>query len=208
MKNYAILIGTGRCGLNSLHYLINSCKNCSIINKINELNGIISWKFNKQDLNKTINLLNTVDNKLVGITGFYYINFITSLFTKFKNNLKIVCIYRNKEDVIKSYLINTEYNKLKINLNHWKNNKYLNNEWSKCYPTYSNLSKEKAIAKYYEIYKKKIIKLKKLYKDNIFILDVKNLNNKDKQKELFDFLNIKKQDRIYQTVILNKGVRL
>lgn len=208
MKNYVILIGTGRCGLNSLHYLINSCKNCSIANKVDELDGIISWKFNKRELNKTIDLLSSKDSELVGVTGFYYINFIIPLFTKFKDNLKVVCIYRNKEEVVKSYLINTEYDRLKINLNHWQNNKYVNNEWSKCYPTYSNLSKEKAIKKYYEVYKGKVITLKNLYKDNIFILNVKDLNSKDKQKELFSFLNIKKQDRVYQTIRLNKGVRL
>ena len=55
------------------------------------------------------------------------------------------------------------------------------------------------------VYKKIAYKLKKKYPNKIIIINIKNLNLPKIQKKLFDFLEIPKKDRIYQSVTENKG---
>ena len=53
---------------------------------------------------------------------------------------------------------------------------------------------------YWEYYQQKVKELNKQFPNKIFFLKTEEINNQQKQIQLFDFLEIPKKDRTYQLV--------
>lgn len=194
MKKIIIGFGTGRCGTNSLAYLLNNQHNSYITHeffhidknnkhKKNNLSGpILDWNFN---YNKAEKVKQELINRNIDITGdisFYHINYINYYFENFEN-LKFIHIKREKEEVVNSFLKKTN----KSNVNRWLNNK---NGYNACFPNThtKNITKKEAISKYYDIYLNLVEKLK----ENIPIYEIytNDLNDSNKIEKLLNFLEI------------------
>jgi len=205
-KKYVIIIGTGRCGTVSIAKLIDGCKNCCVYHEYKAPQGILPWNFNISKAQQRLKELQSFQGQLVGDTAFYYLNYI-EFFDNHLNNLKVVHIWRDKEEVVESFMRKTE--KGNILRNHWHSSKrkdkiYEDSIWDIAFPDLDyTTTKREAIAEYWELYMNRVRNLKT--KNEIFWIYVYDLNKKEKQKELFDYLEIPEKDRVYRFVWENKG---
>jgi len=174
MKKIKLGIGTGRCGTVSLSKMIDAK---------HELRPLLPWEKSLEPYQEHIKNM-----KMNRYVAFYYLPYLDEMFTDF--DLRVVCLKRDREDTIESYLEKVP------NENHWgQGNK---SEWSKCYPTYDLKSKRKEIAKYYDEYYKKAREWEeKTDKFKIFPMDY--LNTPWGQQEIFEHLEIEsKEFKVYR----------
>jgi len=132
----------------------------------------------------------TRPGEFVGDVSYYHLSNIRNILNlndrNIKNNVrfKVVCLKRNKELVVRSFLKATESKRGTFNhwtaRNHpdWLSGKYIEyGQWDPMYPKYQ-LPKEEGIRKYYDDYYDMAYKLEKLFPDNFKIFaspDVLNL---------------------------------
>jgi len=215
-KTIIIGIGTGRCGTKSLASLLNSCNNSVVYHEYKAPKGILS--FNLKPLGCVdiatcrYNEIKSLNGLFAGDVAMYYLNYIEILhnIAKIKGDtFRVVCMIRDKQETVKSYLKKTEIGTQKPR-HHWIKNPekygFLSNVWDKAFPKYDIVDRKHAIEKYWEDYYKKVAMLKK-QKIPILLVNIKMLNNIETQKELFDFIGIKEKDRKYLKVDENKLLR-
>jgi len=191
---YVIGFGTGRSGTVSLAKLLNDCKNVNVSHEFRD-RGVyhrLSWKFKQNEAKERLDNLRKLEGKLVGDVAHYYLNYLG----------------RDAEETVKSFM------KKSRGFNHWmsphtkvfKDGKYRHIDWDRTFPKYNDAtSKRQAISFYVNHYYIRCMGLIGLYPKRIFLLDIKEINNKKKQKELFDFLEIPEEDRVYQRIWENKS---
>lgn len=215
MKKYVIALGTGRVGSKSIAHLLNSCKNADVAHewisfwkrkKINKF--LLSWKFDLDAINERIEYLKSLESNLVGDVAFYYLNYISYL-KKHLYPLKIIYLYRNKKDHLASQLRVTKECKTRGECCHWlphnhpefiKNN-YTKSGYDLATPSFPEAKdKEDSINMYWDYYQKRMAIIKKQFPSIIYYLRTEDISDFNKQKELFDFLEIPKSDRKYQKV--------
>ena len=208
MKKYIIGLGTGRCGTVSLAKLLNDCKNVNVSHEFRERGDKhyrLSWDFQEEEAKRRIENLKKLEGNLVGDVAHYYLNYIDYLNNNLEN-VKFILLYRDASEVVNSFM------KKSGNFCHWlspehpvfKMNNYKHIDWDRTFPKYDECqTKEIAIRKYYTEYSLLAYVHSINYKDKFFVLNIRELNNK--QKELFDFLEIPEEDRVYQTVWENKS---
>ena len=212
MKRFVIGTGSGRCGTMSLAKLLNGCKGVNVFHELNakkDTDAILSYKRDEEQLKRKLNLLNSLEGTLVGDVALYYLNHIDWFFEKL-SNLKVIYMWRDKEEVVESYIRKTEKGVL---LNHWWSEKrkagtsyVIHHRWNKAYPKFDNTkTKREAIAKFWDWCMKKGCELKRKYPDKVLMINVYDLNSKFFQKIIFDFLEIPETNRNYQTVWENRG---
>ena len=200
-------VGTGRCGTVSLAKLIGDCDNCVVFHEANwghkqhKHNTPLPWVFDEDQASlrmKNMKKRESVDS-LFGDVAFYYLNYLDFFLEKYPN-LKIVHIYRDKEEVVKSYLAKTSSEFGPKDYDNWtKGSNIADKIWTPCYPQYEVDSKREGISRYYDEYISKTEK----YKDRMFEIDVKNLNSFEYQAKLFDYLQIPHGSRKYREVMEN-----
>lgn len=210
IKQFMLGFGTGRNGSSSLAKLINDCEDCNIFHEMEVEPRILPWVFDESLAYQKLNVLEHMEGDLVGDVAFYYLNYI-DFFIEHLSNLKTVCTYRDKSEVIESYMWKTRQRRGSKNHHHWIDNPqdlgYAEpNRWHYAYPKYRHIThKEESIALYWEEYKWKVQKLIKKYPDKIISLDIYDLNKKEFQDKIFNFLEIPIENRVYQKVKENKG---
>lgn len=183
-------IGTGRCGTVSLFKILNIQKDSRATH---ESEPILPWKFSKKKIDLKIGSILKRKEKFISDVGFYYLSYIEYILSKWPST-KIICLKRNKQEVVRSYMDKTK------GRNHWMihdGTKWAEDKkWSICFPKYNIKSKEEAIARYWEDYYKKIKKLCKKYPKNIRIWDMNEGLNKEKGiKEILFFIGLPEKDQ-------------
>lgn len=182
-KTFILGLGTGRCGTVSLASLLSAQDDSDISH---ELSPNLDWAFNLQQITKRFELITNRDSQFVGDISFYNLNYVDHISRKCQAlniPLKILHIYRDKAEVVQSYMIKT------LGRNHW----YLHDNtnwkrdatWDSCYPKYDIPSKVKAIARYYDDYIARCDAYVKKY--NIYSLDVQELNSEMGVGKLLEF---------------------
>ena len=212
MKRFFIGTGSGRCGTMSLAELVNGCKGVNVFHELKAKENpeeILSYERDEKQLLRKLKLLESLEGSLVGDVALYYLNHIDWFFQHL-SNLKVIYIWRNKEEVVDSYIRKTEQ---RVLLNHWwseerkKGTSYvLHHRWDKAYPKFDKTkTKREAIAKFWDWCMKKGCEIKKKFPDKILMINVYDLNCKFFQKIIFDFLEIPESDRNYRLLWKNRG---
>ena len=187
MKTVIIGLGTGRCGTHSLAALLNNQENTSITHEMNDV-PFINWCVNSNDFNKLCGIIDNKNKEFVGDVSFFYLPYIPDLLVKY-DNIKFISIKRPKESTIKSYMKWTE------GRNHWithnGNGKWRKCIWDKCYPKYEVENKEEALNLYWEEYYSTIEKLKNLTPDKFLLMEMEDLNDDNKIKDILNFCGFK-----------------
>ena len=186
MKTIIIGLGTGRCGTHSLAKLLESQENTSITHELNDT-PFIKWYYNSNDFNKICRVIDSRNKEFVGDVSFFYLHYIPSLLDKY-NNIKFISIKRPKEATIKSYMKWTE------GRNHWMNHngtQWRYDRWDICYPKYEVEKKEEALNLYWEEYYTTMEKLKTSYSNQFLLIEMEDLNNDNKIKDILDFCGFK-----------------
>ena len=171
-------LGTGKCGTVSLSILLQKIG----LNVRHELAPVVNWvdgqAKDRLDLLKSFNL--------DGDVAFWYLNLVEDL-NKICENIRFVCLQRNIDETVNSYMIKT------IGRNHWMNHlgfKWQKDyTWDKCFPKYNIDDKAKACRLYCEEYHSRSKKLQEKM-DNFRIFDMNCLNTTSGVQSIFDFLDI------------------
>ena len=215
-KTIIIGIGTGRCGTKSLATLLNSCNNSVVYHEYKAPKGILPFDLEPLGCvdiaTRRYNEIKNFNGLFVGDVAMYYLNYIEILYDiakTEKDNFKVICMIRDKQETVKSYLKKTEIGTQKPR-HHWIKNPekygFQPNVWDKAFPKYDIVDRKQALEKYWDDYYKKVATLEK-QGIPILLVNVKSLNNIETQKELFDFIGIKEKDRKYLKVDENKLLR-
>ena len=201
-KKFIIGIGTGRCGTMSLARFLSQCKGVFVDHERREGGWVLPWEFNRKLADGKIEMLKKLYGEIVGDVAFYYLNYIRYFFEKLPN-LKVIVMKRDREETILSYLKKTE------GRNHWIENpeKYgwrVDSTWDKAYPKFETKDKKEAIGKYWDLYYQKVELLKKEFPEKILEVNLEDFNKKETQDEIYNFVGVLPEKRVYGIVHLNK----
>lgn len=198
---YVIGIGTGRCGTMSLARLLDECHGCCVQHELGAPHRTLPWHFDVELAQSKLSSIKNLPGDIRGDVAFYYLNYV-DFFFECLPDVRVIHIYRDKASVVDSFLKKT------AGRNHWMSNSedYRKDiQWDKCFPKYKGVkSKEEAIAKYYDEYMYGVADLMTKYANDIFNVNIRDLNNEHMQHMIFDFLNIPAAKRIVRKVRANK----
>jgi hypothetical protein len=170
-------IGTGRCGTQSLAYLLNQQKGHKVSHEFlarNTEHGPLPWTYNEELIDENIQTL--VDQ---GFTG----------------DMK-----RNKDKVVHSFIRKT------AGLDHWGTSIKVNNIWDKAFPSYGLPNKSVTIGMYYDEYYLRVDSLIEKYPENIKIFPIETLNQPSGVKSVLDFCGIPKESQVLETKVVGSKI--
>jgi len=184
--------GTGRCGTKSLVKLIDSQDDWDCTH---EKLPRLPWKIDRILARDRVRYFN--NHEKFGDVAFYYLPYIEMMFEEI-DDLKVICLERDEDEVVNSYIAkmsNTDPPR-----NHWTDHDgevwTKDPIWDRAYPNYEiDLDtgvaeiKEELIRRYWNEYHETAEWLSKHYID-FEVFDVKFLNSKQGQENIFEFLEI------------------
>jgi len=232
-------LGTGRCGTQTLARLLNMQKSALITHEKNP--HTISWigsddvilsniqefeqaiKTGKPELSITHfatnkNIQEKMDSiksvKLVGDVAFYYLPYVRLILKK-NFNIQFICLQRDEEETVNSYIKKTRGKKRRGILDklfpskernpwiHHNGRKWSKDPlWDKCYPKYDINNKKEAIRLYWQEYYQTASELQQEFPENFRIFPMESLNSIKGQKEILSFVRITENN-----MILNVGLK-
>jgi hypothetical protein len=135
---------------------------------------------------------NAIQGGVIGDVAYFYLPYITR-FMKVFPDLKIICMERNRREVIDSFMWKTRWQ------NRWCDHdgtRWAKDEvWDKTFPKYDMTDKAAAIGAYWDEYQKRIRDLKERYPANIRIVNMGELNTGEGRAKIFDFLEVPEENR-------------
>lgn len=183
-----IVFGTGRCGTTSLHKMLVNCENTSVLGehspyKVNwykpdesKLQGLARWF--KRESNKGL---------LPGSVARYWLPHISCLRKKVPE-LKLICLHRNKEDTVKSWMKwkaapgKPPRDRLRPGRRHMYD----------VFPIIDAHTIQQSYEFYWEMYEEWSRSIK-----NVYHVDMLDLNDKTKVADIFDYLEVPEQDKVF-----------
>lgn len=144
-KRIIIGLGTGRCGTTSLARLLGSVPNCVATHEMDQIRANLEWKFNMNRIEKALKILKSAPENIVCDVAFYYLPYV-KIISEMEPTATFVCLKRNREETVKSYMYKTE------GRDHWRVTRSKPNQWDKMYPKFEAQSKEEAIGMYWDMY--------------------------------------------------------
>lgn len=172
-------LGTGRCGTLSLAKMLNSQNNCEITH---EQKPILEWYGKDLEVVRSRIAKYQKLDIYAGDVSSAYLNYVEDIYEIAGNEVRFICLERDKEENIKSWLRKTKYN-------YWSKYAKQDKKWSKIFPKYEEKDRSKAISMYWEEYKSKSDSLEKLLP--VFRkFKTEDLNKEEKLIEMLDFCQI------------------
>ncbi len=177
-------LGTGRSGTQTLVALLNQYPDAHITHEQFPIES--TWLPNSRYFDRLCNYLDDRPETIVGDVSFYNLNYFY-LFRERYNNIKFVCLKREKEATIQSYKRKTE------GRNHFSfpNEAHEHRLWDKKFPMILNKDKDEALSFYYDHYYGQTAYLEHIYPDVIRTFDLSCLNTEEGLEGIFDFLKLK-----------------
>lgn len=179
-KKLVIGLGSGRCGTVSLRELLIH----QGFNAVHELK-LMPWDPNYPLCDEVIAEVLKRNGGLVSDIGYYYLNYTEYIISK-QPGVKFVCLKRNKEEVIRSFLKFSKYD-------YWSY-PYVDREeteWDATFPTYYNVGKTSGISLYWDEYDKISKSLEIRFPKHFKVFDMnETLNEEEGQRKLFEFIDI------------------
>jgi len=197
MKQLIIGLGTGRCGSNSFQALLSKQPNCTCFH---EHRPRPDWENDEKTVLEKTKYLMTLWQTYVGDVGMYYLSYVDFLLEKYPE-CKFVCLKRDKEATIKSFMKKTP------GRNHWMehNGKWKKcPNWDQCFPKYNVERKLDALAAYWEDYYKRSEEFEKKYLKNFKIFNVEDLNNAEQVERMLNFCLIERPN-VVTNLRMNKS---
>lgn len=186
MKHPFVGIGPGRCGTLSLSVIVNSCVNCEAFHE----KYLTSWRMNNDDkasLDRMCGQFSSSDY-VIGDVSLTHLNKIDWLRDRIPQ-LKVVCLHRPKEEVAKSW-DRWCFGRALPNKNFCETDKDI--EWHYRYSPNNNVDALDVWREWWDCAENIMEKV-----DNAIHLNTKDLNDDQKLNELFDYLEIRPDDRVF-----------
>ena len=201
-KRIILGCGTGRCGTFTLARILQR----SGVKMTHEMNSKqkLRLEFNvvKEKFLKICEHFERLEGKDVGDSDLVYFRYLELFIEKYPD-VKIVCLKRNKEDTIKSFV------KKCNGKNWWSKHGY--KKWISDvlnyirFPKYETDNLEEAIGLYWIYYYKEIDRIRKIHPKNILMVKTEVLSYRETQTQIYDFCNIYKQDRVFDKTHYNSS---
>jgi hypothetical protein len=229
-KTAVIGMGTGRCGTTSLVELLNYQGMCRILHegnnaprdvpplkkvspqyqKLNWLPWDVDIDNFKQWKHCFLNYMQECgDFEVYGDISFYNINYILlfrDFFAEIGMAAKFIYLYRQKEDVIRSYeqFWYGKHNLLSHSLHPCMQAYKGDHSWSRLYPKYY-AGLNQALDLYWNDYHRKIHRYYIGHKEiDIYLVAMDDLNDESKMKSLFEFIGQVPAELKFKSVRLNQ----
>lgn len=247
-------LGSGRSGTASLSKLLNSQKNSHCFHELNP--SCISHFGTEQPIINTINEFQTILNggntskltvdftrnvsvksyaklvqkknvELIGDIAHYYLSYVDTI-AKLNSNVRFVCLKRNKEDTVKSWLKKTSIHRWRSkkiadrfksiimrtpyyqSYNHWIDHSgekwKVDPIWDKCFPKFKTHNKKEAIEMYWDYYYEKADDLASKLKEIFLIVDIKKLNSSEGQSEILTFCGVPIEKQNYISAHIHRSI--
>ena len=194
-KRLVFGLGSGRCGTASLAYLMSLQESTLATH---ELHPVLPWEadlgrltFRWQQMDHQSHLYDTVFD-----AGIYYFSYVDTLirswdtheYAKQRYDLKFVCLKRNREEVIESFL--RKFKRQKNNpLQDHSDPELTKDEWDLCFPKYDNsLSLSEAIGRFHDDYYEIAREKQESFSDHFRIFDTQSLNTKEGVNSILAFI--------------------
>lgn len=193
-------IGTGRCGTQSLSYLLNQQKNYKVGHEFlahQQEHGPLPWEYDDALIIKRLNTLE--EHGFNGDVALYYLNYVDKIM-ELKPGSKVVVMRRDKQSVINSFIKKT------AGLDHWGDSVSSLNPWDKSFPCYGSNDKNHTIGRYYDEYYNEVLSLIEKYPNNIKIFEVESLNNNEGLMSILHFCGINQKDYVLDSKIVGSKV--
>lgn len=184
--------GTGRSGTVALSKLLDGCENTICTH---ERRPLLPWMFQTERFQERVRWFSNATTSLIGDVAYYYLPYLER-FMRIFPGMKIICLERDRQEVIDSYMGKTPWR------NHWYNHDgthwVRDDVWDVTYPKYDLPDKSQAIGAYWADYRRQIRRLAETYADNVCLFRIDILNTRHGQKRIFDFLEIPTKHRRFQ----------
>ncbi len=209
MKNLIIGLGTGRCGTTSLARLLSLQPDSSFIHegeftKDKYSHFLLPWNTDLVKLAEWKNKLKNFsgESNFCGDVGSYFIQYVSAVLQKYPN-AKFVCLKREKDQVIRSFMKKTR------GRNHWMERipwyQARDIIWDKIFPRFDVSSKKEAIALYWNIYYVMASDFEKRFPENFKVFPTEFLNSVSGMNEILDFAGIPASGRVLDKKHENKN---
>ena len=178
-------IGTGRCGTKSLTKIINACQDVSARHECYAC-ACFWYQKNLSTFYYFKERVGIENDKLVGDIAFYWLPHIKKLRKMLA--LKIVCLHRDKESTVNSFLrLYGRKTRLRLKdcpklVEQPTSNYYRNWVWWNRFPMIEGDTPKECWEKYWDMYEEESRKL-----DGCYHLNMEDLNSDDELNKLFDY---------------------
>ncbi len=178
-------LGTGRCGTQSLAYLLSRQHGAEVPHEKHAWR--IRWTGDEEEIDNFLDQLHrAAELRLVGDVAFYYLPYMEHILRRYPG-VRFVCLKRDRDKTIASYMKKTD------GRNHWVHHdgtRWRHDRWDHCYPKYACAEKEEAIGLYWDDYYRESERLQVLYPGQFRIFTTESLNSKRGQSEILSFVGI------------------
>tara|TARA_R110002020_G_scaffold457122_1_gene673923 strand:+ start:1759 stop:2382 length:624 start_codon:yes stop_codon:yes gene_type:complete len=189
-------LGTGRCGSMSLSHLLNAQTGCGCTHEMTyDFKKFIVQPLDINNPEMADIYLDNINSRTLPIKAdisLWWLNFVDQIVDKYKDDVKFICLRRDKEQTVNSYV-----KKMNINgtngMNHVQDHDgsfYAKNPWDASYPNFEADSLPEALGLYWEDYYKRSEEFTKKYPNQFKLVDMLDLNDKDKVLDLLNFCEI------------------
>lgn len=183
-KRLILVIGSGRCGTQSLARVVDQQPSAAFTH---EKAPLLPWEVDFELLHAKIDSFLERRAAIVGDAAFYYLPYIDQVLNHWPST-KIVCLKRNKEDTVKSFL------KWTHSTHRWLDHdgsQWHQEEWDKCYPKFDIADRDEACRRYWDLYYEQVDSLLGKFPGRIRIWEIdRALNTKAGLRELLDFVGL------------------
>jgi len=208
-KNLVFGIGSGRCGTASLAYLMSQQEST---HSSHELFPVLKWSDDMSTLTYKWTLMDHQSHLFDTVfdTGTYYLNYVQSLINGWNNheyakeryNLKFVCLKREKEATVKSFLEKFKRQNNNPLQNH-NDASLVTNEWDLAFPKYDGVSLREAVENYYDDYYDIAEQFQKHNPEIFKIFDTEDLNSQQGVSSILSFVGY--ENSVFSTNIKKRG---
>ena len=180
-------LGTGRCGTVSLKALLSLQPNTNATHET----MLLPHKFSEVKYKQYMARLWKRPEEISADVALWTLSYVTAIIAEYPTT-KFICLKRDKEPVVKSFIAKTARNR-----NHWTryDSKHWNEEewfrehtcpYRNCYPRF-DANKEEALGFYWDYYYTIAETYEKAFPDNFRIFPIEELNSQDGCARILDF---------------------
>lgn len=183
--------GSGRCGTASLSVVLSNCRACYVTH---ELLPHLHWEVTDSTwdyFKRRLRNMRRRGDQFVGDVASVYLPYLERMWKL--NDIydwRGIILKRNREEVVQSFM------RITGPRNNWQDRGLANPMFEMFFPKYSDRwTKEAALRQYWEDYYNRVEALIKDC-DYVRVFPVDDLNTKEGQHKIFEFLEIPKKNRV------------
>ncbi len=191
-------IGTGRNGSVSLSRFLSAQPGMNVRHEgfLDERYHIFRWDGDADRIASWIDLLarraRDESDAYFGDVATYYLPYVELLIDRHPE-ARFVCLQREKEKVVKSFLLKTR------GTNHWYDHdgkRWTAHKFDACFPSFDEPDKARAIALYWDVYHARVAELMAAHPDRIGLFQSDSLNRREGRARILDFIDYRGPRRL------------